>query len=72
MENRAVRIVRLTGEDREKLLECAKLLFVCFEHAWNTMEEAEEDMLRILEAGPGVGGGGGGNGGGFFGKGGTH
>ena len=52
MENRAVRIVRLTGEDREKLLECAKLLFVCFEHAWNTMEEAEEDMLRIREAGP--------------------
>ena len=52
MENRAVRIVRLTGEDREKLLECATLLFVCFEHAWNTMEEAEEDMLRILEAGP--------------------
>lgn len=51
-ENRAVKMERLTGEDRERLSGCARLLFECFEHAWNTMEEAEADMPRLLEAGP--------------------
>ena len=47
-----MKIEKLTAAEPEKMQECAALLFECFAHAWVTMEEASEDMVRILEAGP--------------------
>lgn len=47
-----MKIVRLSGEDKEKLSECARLLLEYFAHAWNTWEEAEAEMPCLLEAGP--------------------
>ena len=47
-----MKIVRLSGEDKEKLSECARLLLECFAHAWDTWEEAEAEIPCLLEAGP--------------------